>query len=321
VVFPTTDYGPTTMPDPVELLKAMALAAGVAGAVLLILGKAGRSLNAVRPALGWPLGVGLGFFAGCLLIPDLRPEWPPAEDLDRFLLIVLPATVLVEAVAAWPRVPRWLAWLLRAALAFAAARVLLHGSTYLVQPAGPGNGEWSGEQRWYWLGGLGILLVFGWAGLELLNRKAPSRWIPLALAVVCLASAVAVMLTGYASSGQLGMPLTGALVGATLASLLVSSPEGQSAPLGVGIVSLFSLLVMGCFFAGLDTISAALLFLAPLVCWPPVLPKLRGVVQVLLATLLAAVLVFLALQRFGEEPRIDKDTTEIGAEDYMNFGR
>ncbi len=303
--------------DPtLPLLQSLAAAGLVAGVVMLALGLPWRSPSPARVALGWSLGVSLGLFAGCWLHPDLRPDWPPREDLDRFLLILLPATLVVEALAAWPRVPNWTAWLLRLVIAFAAARLLLHGSVYLED-----SGEWTGVERWSWLAGLGGSLFAVWGLLALLDWRRPGPSLPLALAVVCAASGVAVMLSGYATGGQLGLPLAAALVGAVLASLLLARPAGLNVAPGVGVVGLFSLLVIGRFFGELTTTRAVLLFFAPLVCWLPELPWRRGPVRVALVAFLTGLVVFLAQQRFDVESKRATPTAEDGLEDYMNFGK
>ena len=58
--------------------------------------------------------------------------------MDRFLEIVVPAALVVELMAAVPRFPVWLAWALRLTVAGCLARVLLHGSIYLSDPAEAG---------------------------------------------------------------------------------------------------------------------------------------------------------------------------------------
>ncbi len=305
------------MPEPLELLKAMAVASAVAGGVLVLLGWPWRSPSAGRVALAWPIGLGAGWFAGCWLIPDLRPDWPPAEDLDRLLQVVLPVTVLIETIAGLPRVPRWAAWLLRLVISFGAARVLLHGSVYLDESVG----GWTAAERWRWLGGLGAALFVAWALLSLLDRRRPGPSLPLALAVTAVASAAAVMLSGYATGGLLGLPLAAALIGAALASCLLARPVGLNASLGVGIVGLFSLLVIGRFFGELSTLHAAGLFFAPLLCWAPELPWRRGLVRVVLVALLVAAVLFHVMDRFNKETKPSSESTPGGIEDYMNFGK
>src|SRR5581483_11404661 len=111
------------MPEPLLLVKAVAMAAVLAGMVQLlawwILGAFGASvlpkvlqLQQTRIAVGGALGVGIGFVAGACMLGQW-PHWPPIEDRDRFLTRLLPATVLVECLASLPRVGPWLAWGMR----------------------------------------------------------------------------------------------------------------------------------------------------------------------------------------------------------------
>src|SRR5262249_5320837 len=116
------------MPDPLLILQALAIAGAVAAVVLLGLNWPWRTPHPSRTALGWVLGIAAATVVGSLAL-GLEVRWPPLEDRHRFLLFVLPAAVIVEVIAAFRQVPRWIAWLLRAAVAAAAGRVLLHGST------------------------------------------------------------------------------------------------------------------------------------------------------------------------------------------------
>jgi hypothetical protein len=95
------------------------------------------------------------------------------------LLIVLPAVVAVEAAAAFLGRRRWLAWLLRAAVAAAAAPILLYGTTYLGDAAGPGTREWRPLVTWLILAALAAALAIVWVGLVFLQRRAPGLSLPL----------------------------------------------------------------------------------------------------------------------------------------------
>src|SRR5262249_39612847 len=81
----------------------------------------------------------------------------------------------------------------------------------------------------------------------------PGRSVPLAVTVACGGAAVTIMLSGYASGGQLGLPLTGALAGATVASFLLAGKPELQGLLGPGVVGLFALLIAGHFFSDLTT--------------------------------------------------------------------
>src|SRR5262249_56288545 len=131
----------------------------------------------------------------------VRPRGPLVEDKDRFLLILFPAAVAVECLAAVRALPRWLAWALRLALAGGAARLLLHGSTYITDLSGPDTREWTVAEERLILGGLAVALAAAWVLLSLLVRVAPGRSVPLSLALTCAGAGVTVMLSGYFSGG------------------------------------------------------------------------------------------------------------------------
>jgi hypothetical protein len=263
------------MPDTALLLKATAIAGAFAGVILAVVAgitafRTGRPWRAPESALltiGWVLAVAGGFVTGVFVL-GLGPRWPPKEDRDRFLFVLLPAAVLVELIAAFPRVPRWIAWLLRAGIAAGAARVILHGTVYL---GGDATKQWLPDEATLWLGGLAVALLGVWAFLGLRLHVAASRSVPLALAVTCGGAAASVMYSGSATDGQLGLPLAGALVGATVMSFLLPPPRG-AAPISISLVCLFALCVSGRFLSSLSMSFAIILFAAPLLCWLTVLP-------------------------------------------------
>jgi hypothetical protein len=256
------------------VLSATGLAALTAALVLLVCGWPWRRPGTARTTLAWALGVGLGFALACLVV-GVPVSWPPHKDQGRLLMLVWPAAVLVECLAAVPRVPRALAWAARLVLAAAVARVMLHGTVYLAEPADPESGAWTSGQALAWLSGLAVALAVVWVALARLAERVPGAPLPFVLALVCAGAAPAVMYSGYATGGVLGLPLAAALAGAAAGSLLLTKPEGTRAALGLGLVGLFALLVAGRFLAELSTLHAALLLFAPLLCWLPELPGLR----------------------------------------------
>jgi hypothetical protein len=331
------------MPDPIRILEAVATAAVLAAAVVLLGGWPWRKPHPARAYAGSGLGVGLGFFAGCWLL-GVQPHWPPREDQDRLLFLLIPALLGVELVAAFLGRRRWLAWFPRLILAGAAARIVLHNSIYLTDLAGPGTREWTPGQTWLILGGLAAALAATWAALALLVRPTPpptahsppggeergkGRFVLLAVAMACAGAAVTVMLSGYASGGQLGLPLAGALAGATVASLALSGSPDVNGVLGVGVVGLFAVLVAGRFFGDLTTANAALLFFAPLLCWLPELPYVRtrrpwvrGVARVVLVAIPVALAVVQAYQSFVEGSKAPSSTPNgASSQDYLDFGK
>src|SRR5947209_2078715 len=133
------------MPDPISMLQVMAAAAVIAGVLVLLCGWPWRSPPPGRVAAGWILGIAAAVYAGGALL-GIRPRWPPLEDLPRLLVILIPATLLVELIAALTHFPRWTVAALRVLLAAAAPWILLHGSSYLVDLAGPGSRQWAPRQ-------------------------------------------------------------------------------------------------------------------------------------------------------------------------------
>jgi hypothetical protein len=307
------------------MLQALAAAAAAAALVLLLFSWPWRAPHTTRSAVGWVLGVWAGFYAGCWLL-GLWPHWPPREDQDRLLALVLPAALAVELVAATSIVPHGLAWALRLIVAIGVARVLLHGSIYLADLAGPGTRQWTPGQAALVLGGLAAALMAVWAALVTLAWRAPGRSVPVALAVAGAGAGLTIMLSGYASGGQLGLPLAAALAGATIASLVVAGSPLAAGAVAFGVVGLFNMLVIGRFFGELTTAHAALLFAAPLLCWLPELPHVRrlrpahrGLARVLLIAIPVTVTVVQAQQKFVEESRPADTSPEPSLQDYMDF--
>src|SRR5262245_32671392 len=229
------------MPDETLVLKSLAAAAVAAAVVVLLIGWPWRS---PRPALfsaGSALGVGAGIAAGAWVFGAL-PRYPPPEDQDRLLLIVLPAAVLAEIIAAalarWP----WAAWIPRIAIAAVAARVLLHGTVYLT-PSGPDPPKWSPSDASLIFGGLALLLAVEWVLLDWLATREAHRGVTISLAMATLAAGVAVVFSGYLTGGQLGVPFAAALVAVALASLCFKVVDLRGA-IGVGLIALYSLVAV-----------------------------------------------------------------------------
>ena len=210
------------------------------------------------------------------------------------------------------------------------ARVLLHGTSYITDVTGPGTSEWSPSLAWLIFGGLAALEATVWALLSLLARRAPGPSLPICLAVASAGAAVTVMLSGYATGGQVGLPLAAALMGATAAALVLTRASRATGPLGVPIVGLFSLLVIGRFFGELTSVHAILFFCAPLLGWLPELPYLRRLPS--WARGLARVILVgrgLGRRRSCTEkvrsrlsiPVGDAGSKEPSVQDYMNFGK
>jgi len=314
------------MLDPILVFEAIAAAAFTAAAVTFFCGWPRRSAESVCTSLGGPLGVAAGFYVGCWLL-GVKFRLSLQEDQDRLLLIVFPAIVLVEVSAAFLNRRRWLAWPMRMLVAAGAARVLLHGSTFIADQDGAPR-EWDINLTVKILGSLAIALAAAWAALGALAQRKSKYAVPLTLALACAGAAVTVMLSGYASGGMLGLPLAAALTGYVVASSLVTAAPNPSGAVGLGIVGLFSILVIGRFYGQLTTANAALLFAGPLLCWLPELPaRFQGLTRLVVATIPIAVVVLVAIPKFAEESNRPASRSkeplpgavEPSADDYLNF--
>jgi hypothetical protein len=314
------------MPDPIRILESLGLSGLVAGVVLLAFGRPWRSPHPVRARIGGVLGVGGGILAGVWWL-GMPPNWPPREDHDRLLLVLVPAVMAVEVLIAVFAKPRWL---LRLAIAASAAPILLYGSSYVSDPTGPGSREWTPVKSSLILAGLAALLAVVWCALWLLTKRSACRTVPIVLALVCAGGSVTVLLSGYAGAGQAGLTIAAALVGAVVASLVLKGTPELNGVVSVGIVGLFALLLVGRFFGQLTTTNALLLFCAPLLTWGAEVPLVRrggriahGMVRVILPTIPVAVALLLAQRQFIADT--SKTATESDQEptvdDYMNFGK
>jgi hypothetical protein len=148
------------------------------------------------------------------------------------------------------------------------------------------------------------------------------------LAIAVGGSALTIMLSGYATGGQAGLPLSAALLGGAAVAMVRPSPGGSVAPIGVGIVGLFSLLVIGRFFGELRTDHAIILFTAPLLAWLPEVPRLRrlppwarGLIRVLVVGVVVGAVLGDAARRFAAESGPAQPGKEPSIDDYLNSGR
>jgi hypothetical protein len=262
------------MPDFLVLTEAGLAAAITAGIVYLLLGLPWRSTSSTRLSLGWTLGIGLGFYAGCRML-GLWPTWPPANDRDRFMMFVIPAALVVESVAACTFLPGWLIWVPRVILAAAVMPILLYGKGYYEDSASPGTQEWSLPMAINVTLILAGALLLVWFLLDRLQSRTSEKTVGAALCLTSLSAGAVVMYHGYLSGGQFGIPLAGALAGATAASFLTASPKSKPRFSGMGLLGLYSILILGRFLGELPTLTSLCLLMSPLVAWIPESPGLR----------------------------------------------
>jgi hypothetical protein len=316
------------MPDPIRILEALGLAALCAGVFLLAFGLPWRAPNPARARIGGVLGMVAGIWAGCWWLEAL-PDWPPREDHDRLLLVLLPAVSGVEIIMALTSRPRWLGWVLRPIMAAAAAPILLYGSSYITDFTGPGSREWTTAQTVLIFGVLALALTIVWWAMWLLTKRSAGRSVPVMLAVVIAGAAVTIMLSGYAGAGQTGLTVPAALVGLTIASLVLKGTPETSGIVGVGVVFLFALLAVGRFFGQLSTSNAILLMSAPVLGWCAEIPGLRrkssiahGILRVVMPAIAVVIVLVVAQRHFViDTTKTATESSEPSADDYLNFGK
>lgn len=310
------------MPDPVLILESIAAALFVSALVVA----AGRPLGRRWAGVSQALAIALGACAG-LAVLGVRPKWPPREDQDRFLLLAFPVALMLDAAGNTPRVSRAVKIAVRLLAALAVAPLLLYGSSYIADLAGPGSAEWPARIRYPVLAGLGLALFAGWSLLDWTARRSASALrVPFGLAIAVGGASLAVMLSGYASGGMNGLSLGAALAGGSIAAALGRGDDRNALP-GAGLVILFGLLLVGFCFGELKPDAAAVLFLAPLfaaVAETPPLARLRPFVRTIigmtLVALATAAAVGLTVHRFQiTEAEAGARTDGPSAEDYSQF--
>ena len=259
------------MPEPFLYLQAIGAAAVISVFIVLLTARL-RPTNAPWWNSAGVLGMAAGFAMGCRAI-NLRLAWPPANGLDRLLLIVLPLTCLVELIAGIPSVSRVFAWSLRIGLSIAIPRILLHGSVYRGETAD----RWTSLKTATELATSSVFLISSWALLFRLSQR--SLGIPVALSIglsTCCAG-LCTMLAGYLKGGAVAFPFAVALVASTLAAKVMTNRDGtpSTAIIGVGVVGLFGWLFIGHFYGRLPTEATFALFLSPTLCWIAVTPPMQ----------------------------------------------
>jgi hypothetical protein len=295
------------MPDPTAYLKAFIAAAGASAVIVLAFRLIMRKSFGSMAAAVSMLSVGGGLVAGYRVL-EFAWSWPPTNALNRFLLIVLPATTILELLAAtadfgakasgkmrcgdgpMPEpgsasrpglLSRILVNSLRMILFALVGPILLHGSVYL-RDVGRDNPEaWAPSMIVVMLCASIAVLAASVTSLKRLSRRPAAGSIPISLAMAILSAGITTMLAGYIKGGAAAIPLAAALIGATLAfPLLLSFPgfsrvETLHGAITIGVVGLFSLLCIGRFFGQVTSLSAIVIFLSPLLCWTSEIPRVR----------------------------------------------
>src|SRR5579863_6278151 len=205
------------MPDPVLFLKAIVASGAVSAIVAATITLLWRPASASRINAACISGLAFGAVVGYRVL-GLAPHWPPVDGLDRFLLVLFPAAVVIELIAGVHGVPRWLAWVLRIGLAAVAGRVLLHGSSYLDGS----SSDWTAGQTWIALIVCAAVLAIVWGLVVWLWQRRGGISISIAVSQTCVAAGMALMLSGYLTGGKAALPLAAGLAGATIAAHLAA---------------------------------------------------------------------------------------------------
>lgn len=263
------------MPDVILMARSLNVAAVVAALALLAIALPAKPLP-WRVAAGWIASLAVGIFAGCYLAGEW-PNFPPTEDRHRFLLILLPLVLAVEAAAMLLPGRRWIVWSLRLAVAALATPILLYRSSYLtdLDGDGPGTAQWNFGEAALVLILSAVMLAGVWMLLAKLQARTSPRALSPVLVLTLLACGLANMLCGYYRGGLFSLPLAGALTGAAIAAYALPKQSAENPILGIGILSIFTIRFIGRFYGSLPTeLSLGLLF-APLLAWTGELPWFR----------------------------------------------
>ena len=315
------------MPEPLLYWKAMGIAAAASVVVVLVMLALSRSINETRLNVACVFGIGIGLVIGNAVLA-LNLSWPPRSGLDRLLMIVVPAVLGVELIAGFNRVPRIAAWLLRISLSLATPRILLNGSVYLSS-----SGDWTAWRAGATIVVCGLGLALVWSLLSWLSRRSGGLSISFALCLAIQCSGVAVMLAGYIKGGAAAIPFVATLLAVSLALRVVAKyaasrveidkPNGFVAAgiVGVGVVSLFSLLFIGRFFGDISTGPALTILLAPLLCWTTELPPLRNRKPLFVASCrLALVAIPLLVVAIAAKREFDREMSPLLGKASKNNG-
>ncbi|MEZ6130391.1 MAG: hypothetical protein R3C59_17035 [Planctomycetaceae bacterium] len=268
------------MPDPLLYLKSMTAAAIVSAVVMMAMVAAGRAAQNAWRNSACVIAVGTGL-AIAFRVQSMWPTWPPVSALDRLVLIVLPIVLSLELLAGFRAITDRTAWSLRIVLAVVTPRILLHGSVYLDGS----DVNWTMARIGVAMAISAVLLVLTWRLLVLLSLRSEGPSIPFALAITLLCGGASIMLAGYIKGGAAAFPFAATLSGVavTLSISRWRRPTvdggntgcGGTALIGIGLVTLFSLLFIGRFFGRLSTVDGLVLLLTPLLCWVSELTVLK----------------------------------------------
>lgn len=320
------------MPDPFQytwaLLTAFAVSfLAIVGARSFFRWRACRTASIIEV-----IAVVAGLIAGYRVL-QFEWVWPPANAINRFLTIILPAAVIVELISGLAPVPAnpearclkgaglfsILVVGLRAGLFASIGRVLLHNSVYLKVFSGV-DATWSGWQLSVLLTVSAGLLMVMWLLLSRLEKRDGSGSVTASLALSIMTAGLAIMLSGYIKGGVAGFPIAASLMGVAMSNsivrpgVFVANRQLLPSSIGPGITALFSLLWVGSFFGQLPTVDAMTIFVAPSLCWVSELTLFRRMKSRRKAVLrLIAVAIPLTIQLLNAKRAFDQKLAPLVA--------
>jgi hypothetical protein len=268
------------MPDPFQYMIALVAAFAVS---FLAIFSSHLTMRATIPSLArfvFMVGLVLGLLTGYRIL-GFELRWPPVNALDRFLMIVLPAAMIVEFVGAVPvpndrqsfrfRLSGFCAAAVRFAFIVSVGRVLWHDSVYLSSVESNTNDWPPFVAFWVLLSGAALLYVALRSSMTLAFRGI-SASLTAGLVMSLLVTGMVTMLAGYIKGGAAAMPLVGGICGAALALWMTGKKTGPATShgqflIGISVTALFSLLWIGRFFGQLTTFDVLMIFLSPHCCW------------------------------------------------------
>ena len=281
----------------IGFLKTVAIPAGATLLVLLALWRPWRR-DGTTPCAPIPVATAIGFLVGSVAIlgwsgaadlPGLaRALWPvdPTRRMGHYGLMALMGALVISRLPD-SKARRW-----RAARLLIQFGVVTGAATLLLMPRI--RMAWTPTESVGAVAGLGVVGVVWWNAIGGAGVRRPGALIPLTLAVVSVASAATLFVTGSASLAQqavmLGVVLAICAVGALVRPALVGTPLIGAAP-----ATLFAMLWgAGMFYSDdpIPTPSLVLMGVGPLLVWVALAPRVRhwagwraGSVQILLAIL------------------------------------
>jgi len=275
------------MPDP----RLFVLGLAVAAIASLLIMRASMALqpDATAGTGRWRRSAWVGLLAGLAAGWDrlgYAIPWPPATGLDRLLLVVLPAVMVVDwidrsrayrgglggAIESPQRSElASLPVVLLGLMSVGVPLVLLWGSVYLAR----GLDAQSLSGRGALFVASGVLLGAGGVSLQRLSMR-PGGWtVPVSLVLALLTAGTCILLGGYIKGGAVAFPLAGSLLGGLFATIrgraepasAAGSDEVRRVLVTLGTISLYGVLLVGCAFGRLPGSRALLVGLAPLLGW------------------------------------------------------